>query len=65
MTLLTGSAMYKPITIFTLLIICMYVWPYSIIIACYEGEPAGEEYDKPFISGEKLFKNILMKMINI
>ena len=65
MTLLTGSAIYKPITIFILLIICMYVWPFSIIIDCYEGEPVGEEYDKPFISGEKLFKNILMKMINI
>ena len=64
-TLLTGSAMYKAITIFTLLIIYIYVWPHSIIIACYEGEPIGEEYDKPFISGEKLFKNILMKMINI
>ena len=57
MTLLTGSAMYKPITIFTLLIIWMYAWPYSIIIDCYEGEPAGEEYDKPFISGEKQFKD--------
>ena len=59
MTLLTGSAIYKPITIFILLIICMYVWPYSIMIDCYEGEPADEEYDKSLISGEKLFKDFV------
>ena len=70
-TLLTGSAMYKPIAIFTLLIIYMYDWPYCLIIDCYEGKPVGEEYDKSFISGEKLFNKktlhnlFLMKLTNI